>query len=407
MVEAGIARAKSSSGSTVLIGPGKYYETFTADVPCTLTATGGTVTIGKLDYQASTALDIITLNTHLAGDQLGMPSWEDKARAYDIAHFFGGSNPRPDVVGFQEIWDTDLFFGGDGTAGILPMSGYPYGKHGWYPCLVMEPVPSGCRGANSGLAVMSKHPLTDFTQHSFGVFCSGVDCLANKSWVQATIVKDGFHIGLFILHTQADSDPLAVEKRKWQIAMFASAILAFRVAHPNHVVFAFGDFNVFGEIPEYPEYITTLIPLIGNAAGGRDGHRNSPGFAIECSFTDCLSTDCSRGACLCQWTSSNCNDLAKHFDTGSEARLDYIFYFPSWDGSVEVIPPEVRVIPFRGRNHCCIQVPFPPFVICREDMTRICVDVPNTSHEICLDSFCTTESSDHWSVYGQFKLIRR
>jgi hypothetical protein len=40
---------------------------------------------------------------------MGYASWKDKARAYDIAHFFGGSNPRPDVVGFQEIWDEDLF----------------------------------------------------------------------------------------------------------------------------------------------------------------------------------------------------------------------------------------------------------------------------------------------------------
>jgi endonuclease/exonuclease/phosphatase family metal-dependent hydrolase len=369
MVEAGIVRAKSSSGSTVLIGPGKYYETFTVDVPCTLKATEGIVTIGKLDYQASTTLDIITLNTHLAGDQLGMPSWKDKARAYDIAHFFGGSNPRPDVVGFQEIWDEDLFFGGDGAAGILPMSGYPHGKHGWYPCLVMEPVPSGCRGANSGLAVMSKHLLADFAQHSFGVFCSGVDCLANKSWVQATIDKDGFRIGLFVLHTQADSDPLAVEKRKWQIAMLTGAIHTYRESHPDHPVFALGDYNVFGEKTEYN---TTLIPLIGNVAGGRDADRNNPGFVIDCEFIDC-----SGGGCLGQWTVSRCNDLAVHFDDETvSGRLDYIFYFPSRDGSVEVIPAEVRVLPFTGR-----------------DLTE--------------DGLTTNESSDHWSVYGQFKLIRR
>jgi endonuclease/exonuclease/phosphatase family metal-dependent hydrolase len=373
MVEAGIARAKTLVGSTILVGPGKYYETFTTDVPCTLRATDGIVTIGRLDYQASTTLDVITLNTHL---EVTTKKWKDKARAYDIAHFFGGSNPRPDVVGFQEIWDTELFFGGDDAAGILPMSGYPYGKHGWYPCVVMDPVPSGCHGSHSGLAVMSKHELADFVQHSFGYLCSGYDCGANKSWVQTTIDKNGFRIGLFILHTQADNDPLAVEWRKMQIAMFTAAIRTYREAHPDHVVFALGDFNVFGEDQRYPEYSTTLIPLVGNVAGGRDGDRNSPGFAIECPFTDCPLDDCSLGAVLCQWTSSNCNCLAKHFDTGSDARLDYIFYFPSIDGSVEIIPAQVKVIPFRGR------------LLTEGDLT-------------------TNESSDHWSVYGQFKLIRR
>jgi hypothetical protein len=192
---------------------------------------------------------------------------------------------------------------------------------------------------------MSKHVLADFVQHSFGYFCSGYDCGANKSWVQTTIDKNGFRIGLFILHTQADNDPLAVEWRKMQIAMFTAAIQTYRESHPDHAVFALGDYNVFGEKTEYN---TTLIPLIGNVAGGRDGDRNSPGFVIECSFTDCSSTGCSQEVRPCQWTSSNCNCLAKHFDSGSNARLDYIFYFPSRDGSVEVIPAEVRVLPFTG-----------------------------------------------------------
>lgn len=158
MVEAGIVRAKSLLGSTVLIGPGKYYETLTIDTPCTLVATGETVTIGKLDYQAWTTLDVITLNTHLAGRQWFMPSWKDKARAYDIAHFFGGANPRPDVVGFQETWDPTLFLGDDYAARILAMSSYqPNGRHG---------SALGSRGANSGLALMSKYELTEYAQVS-------------------------------------------------------------------------------------------------------------------------------------------------------------------------------------------------------------------------------------------------
>lgn len=368
-VEAGIAAARRSPACRVLIRPGKYFETFIADAPCVLSAIGGTVSIGQLAFQASTTLELITLNTHLAGDQAGMPSWRDRARAYDIAHYFGGPNPKPDAVGFQEIWDEDLFFGGDGAAGILPRSGYPYGKHGRQTCTVTSPVPAGCHGANSGLAIMSAYAISEFSQHSFGAICSGVDCLANKSWVQASLAKDGFRIGLFVVHTQAGGIPPAVNMRGAQIAMLSAAISSYRVAHPDAVVLALGDFNVPGETTEYD---TTLIPRIGDVAGGRDADRNSPGFAIPCEFTNCSAG----GQCLAQWTMSLCNALARHFDNDVNTRFDYVFYFPSRDGSVEVIPVETRVIPFRGRT------------LTEGDLT-------------------TSESSDHWSVYAKFKLIRR
>ena len=47
------------------------------------------------------------------------------------------------------------------------------------------------------------------------------------------------------------------------------------------------------------------------------------------------------------------------------------------DGSVEVIPTSVKVLPFIGR-------------------------IPLTD-----DDLTTDQSSDHWSVYGQFKLVMR
>lgn len=224
VVEAGIARTLTSPASTVQIAAGKYYETFTTDTPSILQATSGTVTIGKLDYQASTTLEIITLNTHLAGDEVFMPSWQDYQRADDIADFFGGANPRPDVVGFQEIWDEDLFFGGDGANGIRPRSGYPYGDHGDAEGPTL----------NSGAALMSDYPLANFVQ--------------------------------------------------------------------------------------------------------------------------------------VEW--DDCSD-----DETVSGRLDYIFYFPSLDGSVEIIPTSVEVLPFTGRI-------------------------------LTEDGLTTNQSSDHWGVHGQFKLIR-
>lgn len=166
-----------------------------------------------------------------------------------------------------------------------------------------------------------------------------MDCLANKGWIQATIINDGFHIRLFNLHTQAEYYPSAVTARAWQILLLSVQILVYRANHPDHVVFAVGDYNVYGETPEYNE---TLLPLVGGFAGGRDADRNSPGFQFDES----------------QWTYSDTNPLVNHFDGGS-GRLDYIFYFPSLDGSVEVLPISVSVLPFRG-----------PVVHTEDDMTK-------------------------------------
>jgi len=366
MVEAGIAAAESTPGSTVLIEGGKYYETFTANTPCTLQTTGGTVTIGKMDYEDSTTFEIVTLNTHLAGDEIFMPSWRDCERTDDIADFFGKTNLWPDVVGFQEIWDEHFFLYGDDcdsertTGGIWPplKPWYPYGRHGRREGPVL----------NSGLALMSEYPLTGFQQVEYeeeaGVWEPG----AAKGWVQATIVKEEFSIGLFNTHTQADYRRSDREARLAQIAQLAGAIIDYRVSHPSHVVFAMGDFNVYGEgkgNTQHDEYNGYLIPFLGLMAGGMDADRNSAGFVIGNSA---------------QWTYSDANKLKRYFDEeAAGGRLDYIFYFPSWDrvdNVVDILPMEVHVHSFRGR-----------------DLTE--------------DGLATNESSDHWSVYGKFRLIRK
>lgn len=79
-VEAGIARILTSLDRTVEIEAGTYYETLTLTTPSVVKAVGGIVTIGNLDYQAATSLEIITLNTHLAGDEVFFPDkWKDYA----------------------------------------------------------------------------------------------------------------------------------------------------------------------------------------------------------------------------------------------------------------------------------------------------------------------------------------
>ncbi|MFQ5605191.1 MAG: endonuclease/exonuclease/phosphatase family protein [bacterium] len=349
MVEAGIVRTLTSPARTVEIAAGKYYETFTTDTPVVLTAAGGSAVIGKLGYQAATTLEIIILNTHLAGDEVFMPSWQDYERADDIADFFGGPNPSPDVVGFQEIWDEDLFFGGDGANGIRPRSGYPHGDHGDIEGDIL----------NSGLALMSKYPLVGFAQVEYEEEAGTFEPNAAKGWVQATIYKNGFAIGLFNTHTQADYSSSDLEARSAQIAQLRDAIANYRASHPDHVVFAMGDFNVYGE---QSEYYNVLIPRMGAQAGGRDSDRNSPGF----DFTGAQHT-----------TYCDCNPLATYFDDEAvSGRLDYIFYLPSHAGSVEVIPTTVEVLPFIGRT-------------------------------LSEDGLTTNQSSDHWGLYGKYKLIRR
>ena len=367
MVEAGIVRAKSSPGSTVLIGPGKYYETLTIDTPCTLVATGGTVTIGKLDYQASTTLRIITLNTHLAGDEVFMPSWVDCWRADDIADFIKALDPKPDVVAFQEIWDEDLFKGGDcdGAIGIRRRSGCTYGEHGEEEGDIM----------NSGLALMSNYSLSGFAQVEWNA--EGGDWPTAKGYIRATIIKDGFSIGLFNLHTKAGYDVDDRNIRWEQLQQLVNAVNEYRVNHRDHVVFVMGDFNVKGEGSEYYPSLIGWMEL----AEGKDADRNSPGFIVDRNFKD-------------QWTSDDRNLLAYWFGSGDNARLDYIYYIQSLDGSVEVLPAGAGVLRFRGRDYqVCVSRIIDPF------------DIPRCIFPYRFD--ITNESSDHWSVYGRFKLYRR
>lgn len=349
LVEAGIVKTLTTSATSVQIETGDYYETFTTDVPCTLTASGGPATIGTSNYQAATTLDITTLNTHLFGDVVG-PSWMDYERADDIADFFGDPNPWPDVVGFQEIWDEDLFFGGDGANGILPRSGYPYGDHG--DDTFGNPV-------NSGLALMSDFPLNNFVQVEWDEDSGIPEGLSAKGWIQATIEKDGFSIGVFTLHTNAGFCVGCIVARIYQLEQLRDGINAYRVAHPDHAVFAFGDYNVYGD--ESVEYWDTLIDRIGNQAGGRDADRNAPGF-VSGNFDT--------------WTLCDCNPLAMYFDDDTvSGRLDYIFYFPSFDGTVEVVPLSADVVQFTGRM-------------------------------LSDDGLTTDQSSDHWSLHGHFRLVR-
>jgi endonuclease/exonuclease/phosphatase family metal-dependent hydrolase len=295
------------------------------------------------DSHTSTTVEIITLNTHLFGKKPFAPKWLDAERAAGIAGFLKNLTPQPDAVGFQEIWDAGLFWGEGKKQGIFARSGYAHGEHGDQKKKLL----------NSGLALMSASPLLNFAQAKWKD-CDGLDCLAAKGWVQATIVKDGFSIGLLNLHAQADEGRDKVWTRLRQFTQLQKAVTEYRRKHPSHVVFVMGDFNVYGGTEEY----TTVLRPSMKRAGAHDSVPNTSG-------TENLE----------QWTACVCNPLAIYFDEKmtTNGRLDYIFYIPSLDNRIEVIPLSVSVVPFLG-------------------------------HTLTENGLTTHQLSDHWSVYGRFQL---
>ena len=233
----------------ILIGPGKYYETFTINTPVVLKASSGVVTIGKLDYEKMIDFKVLTLNTHLfAGSAVGTQDWKDVERSEDIAGHIYSMEPKSDIVSFQEIWNSNMFKNGD--RGIQPLlsSIYPYGKAGnsLFPNGITFPV----NLSHSGLAVMSRTSFNDFIQREYSAEYGNFESLSAKGWIQITTVKGNFTITIFNTHTQADYTEDDIAARWLQIFQLSNAILLHRILHPDHIVFAMGDFNVYGEFNE-------------------------------------------------------------------------------------------------------------------------------------------------------------
>ncbi len=331
LVEAA-ARSLPPQGGTVSIAPGTYREGFTLDTPMRLVAPAGGVTIGRFPASPAdrTTFNVFTLNTHLFGDVVG-PSWFDYARAEQIGRRMDLYRDRIDLVAFNEIWDEDLFWGGDGAVGIFPLSGYPRAMHG-SATAVGEFV-------NSGLALMSRNPWSETIQVSFDDCFGIVECASNKGYLAATVTKDGFTLRIFSTHTQAGDAPLDGDgevnlpraARLGQIAQLVEDLADYRIAHPSHVILLMGDLNVPGEGEEY-ETLRQWMDLIG----GLDAARNAPVFSIY--------HHPELGHTLTSY-----NELAIHFDdTPYNDRLDYVWYFPSLDGSVVTQPRFVERILFRN-----------------------------------------------------------
>lgn len=348
---------RGSSNANVVIEDGVYREFFTLDVGTTLKASGTHVKIGDLSVSSSTTLEIITLNTHLYGDLIfGDGTFKDDTRAVDIADITAGF--QANIVSFQEVWDEDLFWGGDGQTGILPHSGYGSGDHGsGTDCL-------GC--INSGLATMSLHDMVGKEQHYFsdcpGNPCDGIDCMSAKGWIKQVLFIDGFRIVVVNTHVQAGNSAENATTRRSQLGCLFNWVEDYRQQSPDTVVFVVGDLNIVGEQQEYEILTNTVLPSMA-----RDAARNAPQWKSE------------NGG----YTNSPANPFALCFDdTTFNARLDYIYFFPSLSGQVKVLPRSTVVLPFRGAAR-----------------TDDCSDGPS-------DPLTTTEKSDHWGVHASFELYR-
>jgi endonuclease/exonuclease/phosphatase family metal-dependent hydrolase len=335
LVEAA-ARALPAPGGTVIINPGTYRESFFLNTPVRLTAPRGGVFIGSSTngVVASTTFNVFTWNTHLFGDTVGA-SWQDYERAEDMANRLARPREQTDLVSLCEVWDEDLFFGGDGAKGIIPLSGYVHGVHGTRVGIL--------EGLNSGLAMMCNFPLASPMQIDYED-CSGSvpiverrspDCRATKGFISATVVKDGFTFRVYNTHTQSGNDPPALVARHKQLLQIATDINGYREANPTHVVFVMGDLNVIGE----SEVDYELLRGTFGSIGGRDAARNAAHISMYNDHS-------------LAYTLTSFNRLALHFDPNPyDQRLDYVWYFPSRDGKISVHPTYVDRVLDPGMTH--------------------------------------------------------
>lgn len=334
------AACAAGDGGVVRMNAGTYREAMRIDWGLRMEAQDGMVTIGST--LPRTKLRVITYNAHLWGDALIGENCDDDDRAgyFGTLAYHENAVEQTDLLGMQEIWDDDYAYQ------IQSDSNYSYRFFGKEHDGATQ---------HSGLLLLSRHELYNTDQTSFDDK-AGFDWFANKGFIQATIYKDGYAIGVFNTHTQADDYE---DIRRKQMEQLAGAIRDYRGANPTHPVIVMGDFNVIGETSEYSG---NMSDAMGGIGAQRDGMMN-----FYC--TDDLY------AC----TSCGDNEFRQHFDSDTEEfwRLDYILYSPSVDGRVDIVPTRYEVLKW--------QVPEgEPDVECGDTVTR--------------------EVSDHYGVLMEFDL---
>ena len=337
LLKAGVCRGPNGK---IVIRPGVYNETLTIKDPMTLTVTGPAI-IGQLAGKPNTKLKVVTYNTHLFGDEGAgrFPTFADRARAAYIADWLQFEDA--DVIGLQEVWDEELKNVIVQRAGYL----YPYyiNDHDELDDFL-----------NSGLLLLSKYPLVNPSLTFYRDEVSISDCeffdplcpvknptepwkcfnllscipyldgFASKGIVQATIFKDGFQLGIFITHTQAEHHQAGVNARRKQLEQLGSQIREYRSYNPGAEVIAMGDFNV---IAGSDDYYNSLL----RHTGLRDTYSN---------LAPCLDMLLHQATCAHKQ-----NDLARFFENTAfdcdDKRLDYVLY--SHGTAFDALPVKLEV----------------------------------------------------------------
>ena len=324
-VEAGVCKAQPND--TVLIQSGIYNETVTIAKPITLIASGGDAVIGQVIGKSHSTLKILTYNTHLFGDELaGIETFADNTRSRRIAEQIVSENA--DIVGLVEVWDEERK---EAIDSIVNSDVFRY--HLFYDNRTDELTDR----LNSGLLLLSRHPIVnsdlifyDDEEGCLPVFDFDCDGWASKGFVRATIVKEGFQIGIFLTHTEAG--PNEADVRRKQLEQLQRAISKYRWDNPGSEVIVIGDFNIVGDVTS--EYHDVMMPTVEL----RDSFRHAPCFDDKAAANVDL-----------QYTARRDNELRQHFEGRSDLvneRLDYILY--SHGTSFDVLPIKADVRRFRG-----------------------------------------------------------
>lgn len=110
-----------------------------------------------------------------------------------------------------------------------------------YPHLAAGPGASSFFGVNSGLYILSKYPILEQANATFGEDCLSWDCLANKGVQFARIAVPGLPLPLEVFNTHMQAGRSDTTTRRKQVAV----LLAFFKTHHKEgspVIFG-GDFN--------------------------------------------------------------------------------------------------------------------------------------------------------------------
>lgn len=349
---AAAAQCATPLGGSLTINAGSYPEPMTLTRPMTITAANGPAQVGKFG-SGHTSLKVFSFNTHLFGT-FPLPVWQDQDRAQALGNYLEQKRLEGvDVIALEEVWSSSRW------DDIQTRANFPYYGYG-------SRRDSGST-QNSGLAILSTPPVTNFAQISYNDE-NGIDASASKGYIQQTISKNGYQVGVFITHTQSGNSSGDITTRASQFAQLATAISIYRAFNPSHAIIVMGDMNASATSNEY-------LATMSNAFGGTGATADiAPNLA-------CLGD----GPLTC--TTCDNNLIRQAFNGSGNYRIDYILYGNSADTHLRVVPKDYQVLR-----------PTSPTLISGSGYD------PNQSGGVTF-TLSTHTLSDHEAVYAEFDLV--